>query len=57
MSVLDKVLVFIQRYECDYFVNMTEEQSALYPVEVWPKPGVVVTKDLHKTNIIRYRKR
>ena len=43
MSVKDKVLVYIQRYECDYFVNMTEEQSALYPAEVRPKPGVIVT--------------
>ena len=40
---LYKVLVYIQRYECDYFVNMTEEQSALCPVEVRPKPGVIVT--------------
>ena len=56
MSVKDKVLVSIQRYECDYFVNMTEEQSALYPVEVRPKPGVIVTPALYKLHVKRARK-
>ena len=56
MSVKDKVLVYIQRYERDYFVNMTEEQSALYPVEVRPKPGVIVTPALYKLHVKRARK-
>ena len=56
MSVMDNVLVYIQRYGCDYFVNMTEEESALYPVEVRPKPGVAVTPDLYKLHVKRARK-
>ena len=35
---------------------MTEEQSALYPVEVRPKPGVIVTPALYKLHVKRARK-